>query len=380
MSLADTLAEQIAAHVAGAREVIHKAENEDNRSLTKKERDIVDHHTREAAKLKSDIEHVQAVNEDLAGLQRGLSGPGGGDSVLARFKAAGFDPASNPRASIPFRDFYVAAKAGTLESGDLDALNRIQTEGAPLGYDARRLYPNLPMQAVDSGATSVETFRQLSRTLASPASMQRAIDATSTKPTTSTGAEIESLSLQQVATVNPGIPNVLLARPAFTTMVQQDLRLAFEDAVDDLVVDAIAAADTTPSAFGMDTFSSVREAIKELTDAGYSPDLVALSSEMHKDLDLFRDGGTNEQYAFATTARQTGIAPLFGLKVAVVKNLVNAFVLDTKAAGRLYLSPVELRSFEENDGSTNTTLVRIEAHGAFGVERPTAITEILSGS
>lgn len=332
-----------------------------------------------ATNYKSEAEALEKIEAKVAGVEHAVTAKG--DGLLARFKAAGWNPAEQPRASIPFREFYAASKAATLEAGDINALNRIENEGAPLGYDERRLYPNLPMETVDAGATSVETFRQLSRTLAAPGDMQRAIDATSEKPETSSQAEVEALALKQIATKQSGIPNILLTRPAFATMVQQDLRLAFEDAVDDLVIDAInAGPGPTQQLPTGDTFREVRQAITTLQASGFDPNLVALSPEMAEDLDLFQDGSTDLRYVFATSARQTGASPLWGLKIAVVKNLVNAFVIDTSAIGRLYLSPVSLASFEENDGATNTTLVRIEANGNFGVERPTAAVEILTGS
>ena len=348
------------------------------RRLTAEEMTAVNKFIEIAKGYRDEADALDKIAAKVASIEGNTSPTG--DGLLARFKAAGWSPTEQPRASLPFREFYVAAKAGSIEAGDIDAFGRTETEGAPLGADQRRLYPNLPMESVDSATTSVETFRQLSRTLASPADMQRTITATTEKPETDSEAEVETLALKQVATKQSGTPNILLARPAFATMVQQDLRLAFEDAIDDLVIDALNAAPPTQQVAGSDTFREVREAITTLQGEGYSPDIVALSPNMAEDLDLFRDGDTAEHYVFATSARQTGIAPLFGLKIAVVKNLINAFVMDTQAVGRLYLSPVTLASFEENDGASNSTLVRIEANGAFGIERPSAVVEILTGS
>jgi hypothetical protein len=41
-----------------------------------------------------------------------------------------------------------------------------------------------------------------------------------------------------------------------------------------------------------------------------------------------------------------------------------------------HLSPISLARFEENAGRTNTSLVRLEGHAAYGVERTAAATRI----
>jgi hypothetical protein len=40
------------------------------------------------------------------------------------------------------------------------------------------------------------------------------------------------------------------------------------------------------------------------------------------------------------------------------------------------MSPISLASFEENYGRTNSTTVRMEGHGVFGVERQNAAVRI----
>jgi hypothetical protein len=44
-------------------------------------------------------------------------------------------------------------------------------------------------------------------------------------------------------------------------------------------------------------------------------------------------------------------------------------VVDASAFGRLYVSPISLATLEENAGKTNTSLIRLEGHAVFGVER-----------
>jgi hypothetical protein len=84
-------------------------------------------------------------------------------------------------------------------------VNPLRREGVGLSYDRRWLYPVLPTTGVDAATTSVQYLRQSARTLAGTAVI-RALDATSTKPETSSTVEFIEQQLQQVATVNTGIP------------------------------------------------------------------------------------------------------------------------------------------------------------------------------
>jgi hypothetical protein len=61
----------------------------------------------------------------------------------------------------------------------------------------------------------------------------------------------------------------------------------------------------------------------------------------------------------------------------VISKVVNSpIVLDSSAYGKLYASPARLARFEENDGRTNTSLLRLELHAACGVERQAAAVRI----
>ena len=51
--------------------------------------------------------------------------------------------------------------------------------------------------------------------------------------------------------------------------------------------------------------------------------------------------------------------------------------MDSQAFGRMYVSPMELRSFEADGGLTNKTNVRLETNAGYSVERLTAGLRIL---
>jgi hypothetical protein len=53
-------------------------------------------------------------------------------------------------------------------------------------------------------------------------------------------------------------------------------------------------------------------------------------------------------------------------------------VMDTRAHGALYLSPISLARFEESAGATNTSTVRLEGHAQYGTERTAAAIRIAS--
>jgi len=62
--------------------------------------------------------------------------------------------------------------------------------------------------------------------------------------------------------------------------------------------------------------------------------------------------------------------------VRISKTIPAAAVVDARALGKLYAGPLALATFEENAGKTNTSLVRLEGSGVFGVERQNAAVRI----
>jgi len=60
----------------------------------------------------------------------------------------------------------------------------------------------------------------------------------------------------------------------------------------------------------------------------------------------------------------------------VSKTVAAPVVVDSQAFGKMYAGPVSLAKFEEAAGKTNTSLVRLETHSVFGVERQTAAVRI----
>jgi hypothetical protein len=129
-------------------------------------------------------------------------------SLAEMYAAASFF--ENRVASIGWTEY----RSFTWSGGTVSDINPLRREGVALGYDQRWLFPVVPTTAVSDATTSVQYLRQSARTLAGTAVI-RAIDAVTTKPETSTTAELQTLTLSQVATVQTGVPRIMGAQPAF---------------------------------------------------------------------------------------------------------------------------------------------------------------------
>jgi hypothetical protein len=258
--------------------------------------------------------------------------------------------------------------AGTV----LTDLNPIRREGLAMGYDTRWLYPVLPTTPVSDSTTSVQYLRQSSRSLAGTAVI-RSIDATSTKPETSTTAELATLQLNQVASIQTGIPRIHSKQPLFVSLVEADLRLAVNDGLDEVVRRGVVTAGTAAAVTG-DILQKVRRAITVVQSNGYSPDTLAIDPAGAEGLDLLRSSGSEQFYLYGPG--QGAPSGPFGMRLRVWKQAGTA-LLDSSSFGRLYTSPVELRAFEADAGATNKQNVRMELNAGYAVERVSAGLRIL---
>ena len=228
----------------------------------------------------------------------------------------------------------------------------------------------LPTTAVDVATTSIQYLRQSSRSLAGTAVI-RALDATSTKPETGSTVELQSLQLNQVATVTTGVPRIHAAQPLFQTIIEQNLRLAVNDGLDELVRRGVATAGTAAAVTG-NVLDKIRKAKTVVAAQGYNPDTLAIDAAGAEALDLLKTSGTEAMYVFSAGAAAP--AP-YGLNVRFWKTAGTA-LLDSQAFGRLYVAPMELRSFEADAGVSNTQNVRLETNAGYAVERTTAAVRI----
>ena len=183
------------------------------------------------------------------------------------------------------------------------------------------------------------------RSLATAANVVRAIDAVSAKPETSSGVNVVSASLKQVASVETAIPNVHLLEPAFRTVIEQDLRYALDGGLDKLVLDAIAVSGfQAPGSDNM--LVSIRKAITTIQGSGYSPDTLVLTPAAAESLDVMVSGisGGSADFVFAPGSFAPGT--LFGLQRRISKAIPAPAVVAThlrsswgRCSGRSSCSP-----------------------------------------
>jgi HK97 family phage prohead protease len=292
-------------------------------------------------------------------------------TILRTFRDAGWRPGR--RAEVAWSAYEESVEMRALAfgaiAGDIAPLLR---DAGPLGADQRYAWPAFPRVGVDAGTTSVDVLTQTARTLPAPASTIRAIDAVTTKPEVGSTIDVVTVPLKQVAAVVSGVPNVYLESSAVESILAGDLRLAVNEGLDKMVLDSTTASGFQPAT--PDLLSGIRKAITTIQASGYSPDTVILTPADAEALDLLTSAGPEAVYTFGAGRFAPG--ELFGLTVRVSKSAASPIVADATAFGRLYISPISLASFEENAGATNSSLLRLECHAAFGVERQPAAIRI----
>jgi uncharacterized protein len=289
--------------------------------------------------------------------------------LAEEFRAAGFP---GETATIDFDTFEQRAVTWT---GLVDNINKVQATAGGLGYDQRYAWPAFQRVNVDAGATAVDVFTQTARTLASAANVVRAIDAVTTKPETASTLTIVTTALKQVASIYTNVPNIQLEQPAFNTVIENDLTLAINDGLDKLVLDFIATAGF--QAPGTDPLLvSIRKAMTTIMNNGYNPDTLLLTTADAEALDVLVSGISGGVNDFVFPPATLAPANIFTLNRRISKTIPATAVVDSRALGKLYASPVTLARFEADSGTTNRGNVRMELNAVFGGERTGAAVRI----
>lgn len=305
--------------------------------------------------------------------------PAGALFVEARAESAGFDSLTDAFRSRGFPNETATISADEFRSvtysGTIDVMNQQHQIGVPLGADQRYAWQAVQQQSVTAGVTSILVTQQTARTLVAGTATIRAIDATSNKPEVSSTLNVATIAMKQVAGVQTGIPNVYLEQPQIGTVIENDLRLSVYDGLDELVRAAIASSSNqAPSTDNI--LVSIRKCITTLRASGYSPNLIILTPAASETIDTMISGISGGTADFVFGPAQFAPGTLFGIPRVESKVLAAPVVMDTRAHGNLYLSPLSLARFEENAGRTNTSLVRLEGHAQYGTERTAAALRI----
>jgi HK97 family phage prohead protease len=342
---------------------LRSAEQPDNEA-TRTEQDQVEDQTNTAEEERHEVRNVERPPAGSLRVEHRHEVQSA-ESLSDLYAERGFF--ENRTAVVTWDEYRTVWGGGTV----LDTLNPIRREGVGLGYDTRWLYPVLPTTAVDDATTAVQYLRQSGRTLAGTAVI-RALDATSTKPSVAGTAELVSAQLQQVAAIHPDVPRIHAAQPIFQSIIENDLRLSIGDGIDEVVRRGVTTAGTAAAVTG-NIVDKVRKAKTIVQANGYNPTVLAIDPAGAEALDLLKTAGSEAMYVFAPG--QAAPAP-WGMEVRVWKSAGTA-VLDADAFGRLYTSPVELRSFERDAGATNRQTFRMETNTVYTVERVSAGLKIV---
>lgn len=317
-----------------------------------------------------DTKALQAQLEAI-GTMSEYAGEVGDGSLGGTLQQAGFH-AGGPPIEVSSAIALTERKEATLDGGSAieDVLPR-RFFAPPLGLESRYLYPSVRTETVAFGSTGVVGFRQKSRTLADPTLMVRAILDTSTKPETDSTTEVVTEALHQIANVESGTANVLLATDQVAQWVNADLVAGYRSAVDGHIIDQITAELIHAGGGGANAFEAVLYAQEAVRAAGYNPDLVVMSPADGLALQLLQLTG-GDSYVFSQTPPRIVITPAVGDG--------EGFVADRDALGILFLTPVRVQAFEENAGATNSSTVRCESEGLFLVQRPDAAAYLAESS
>ena len=139
-------------------------------------------------------------------------------------------------------------------------------------------------------------------------------------------------------------PNVLLEQDNIESIVEVDLRLAIDGGLDQLVKTAVdASSNQAPSTDPLPT--SVRKAMTTIQAAGYNPDTLLLTPAAAETLDTLVSGisGATADHVFGPG---NPAGQLFGLQARVSKVIAAPVVVDSRAFGKVYVSPATLARFE----------------------------------
>ena len=152
--------------------------------------------------------------------------------------------------------------------------------------------------------------------------------------------------------------------------MNEDLRLAYSRAVDAHILAQIAATTPTSGAYNAELIVSILLAAEVVNAAGYSPNTVVLSPAQWLGLKTAVQPGSGDFVAGATDSM------LDGLRKVSVAGLTTPLVLDAQAIGVFHTTGARFATFEENDGSTDSSTVRLESNSVFAFQREGAVAAI----
>jgi hypothetical protein len=234
----------------------------------------------------------------------------------------------------------------------------------PMGTDRRFLYPNLPRTDVE-GASAVQDFKQSARTLTG--SVQRKLDATSTKANVDVTLALVTEALSQFAVTINDVPNAILESvPLMSQSLNNEGRFQVDKALDAHLFSQIVAAAPPFGVTGADLITKIRNAVASMRAEGANPTIAVQNATDAASLDLSADAGG---YVFPTGDSGSG-SPLWGFKIIERTSAAGTeppYLIDPNMLGRLYLGTARFEAEPYTGFKPNLTTVRVEVKVLFHV-------------
>ena len=336
-----------------AQTLVDRAQLE-GRGLTDFERRSAEHALKRVGEIRDNAKMVESIER----MNGNFSAHGGGDFAQA-VVSAGFNPKSNPSVIIPLRS--ALGKAPTLPAvGDW---NRADPVVVPMGRDQRFLNAALIQESVD-GETAVQDFKQTARTVTG--SVQRALDATTTKASLDVTLTLVTETLVQQAIIIPDVPNAVLESIApLRNFLNAEGTFQINKSLDAHAMSQIVAAAPPFGQTGTELISKLRNGIASMRAEGANPGVAVLNPSDAASLDLQADAG-----GFIFPTRDTGSAsPLWGLRVVerIGAGTEAPYLLDPEMLGRFYMGTLRFEVDPYTGFSKNLSTLRLEIKSLFHV-------------
>jgi len=296
--------------------------------------------------------------ESIERMNGNFSAHGGGDFAQA-VVSAGFNLKSNPSIVIPLRS--ALGKAPTLPAvGDW---NRADPVVVPMGRDQRFLNANLVSESVDA-ETSISDFKQTVRTVTG--SVQRALDASTTKASLDVTLALVTETLLQQAVVIPDIPNAIFESvPSLKAFLNSEGTFQINKSLDAHSMSQIVASSPPFGMTGTELVTKLRNGVASMRAEGANPTIAVLNPSDAATLDLQADAG-----GFVFPTRNTGSAsPLWGLRVVerIGAGTEAPYLIDPEMLGRFYMGSLRLEVDPYSAFSKNLSTLRLEVKSLFHV-------------
>lgn len=295
------------------------------------------------AEHKRELEEIRAngnTSREWEHVKAGLDHTHAPEPLYQAFRSAGF-ARGEPAASVLWNEFR-----SITWTGSVDNLNQPRRAAEYLGYDQRYGFQALPSVGVDGGVTSISLLTQTARTLATPANVVRAIDAVTAKPETTETMTVATVALKQLASVVSDVPNIFIENQQAGSIIENDLKMAITDALDDLLKTAVAASGF--QAPGTDNLLvSIRKAMSTIMSSGYAPNSVILRPADAETLDIMVSGISGGTADFVFGPASFAPQQLFGLNRYISKSVAAPIVMDAQAFGKL--QPLRRRAHRRGD-------------------------------